>query len=72
MLVVSVLVMLSLFAADAVTFPDAFQLTARWANYVLAPIVLVLAFEPARDLVARWRRGGDLAQERKTPVGNAS
>ena len=72
MLVVSVLAMASLFAADAVTFPDAFQLTARWANYVLAPIVLVLAFEPARDLVARWRRGGDLAQERQTPVGNAS
>jgi alpha-1,6-mannosyltransferase len=72
MLVVSVLAMLSLFAADAVTFPDAFQLTARWANYVLAPIALVLAFEPARDLVARWRRGGDLAQERETPVGNAS
>jgi hypothetical protein len=72
MLVVSVLAMASLFAADAVTFPDAFQLTARWANYVLAPIVLVLAFEPARDLVARWRRGGDLAQDRQTPVGNAS
>ena len=72
MLVVSVLAMASLFAADAVTFPDAFQLTARWANYVLAPIVLVLAFEPAKDLVARWRRGGDLAQERQTPVGNAS
>ena len=72
MLVVSVLAMASLFAADAVTFPDAFQLTARWANYVLAPIVLVLAFEPARDLVARWRRGGDLAQERQNPVGNAS
>ena len=52
--------------------PDAFQLTARWANYVLAPIVLVLAFEPARDLVARWRRGGDLAQDRQTPVGDAS
>ena len=72
MLVVSVLAMASLFAADAVTFPDAFQLTARWANYVLAPIVLVLAFEPASDLVARWRRGGDLAQERETRVGNAS
>ena len=72
MLVVSVLAMASLFAADAVTFPDAFQLTARWANYVLAPIVLVLAVEPARDLVARWRRGGDLAQDRETPIGNAS
>jgi alpha-1,6-mannosyltransferase len=72
MIVVSVLAMASLFAADAVTFPDAFQLTARWANYVLAPIVLVLAFEPARDLVARWRRGGDLAQDRRTPVRNAS
>jgi hypothetical protein len=63
MLVVSVLAMVSLFAADAVTFPDAFQVSARWANYVLAPIVLVLAFEPARDLLTRWRRGGDLAHD---------
>ena len=62
----SILLMLSLFAADAVTFPDGFQLSARWANYVLAPIVLVLAIAPVRDLIARLRGRAGLTEELAT------
>ncbi len=60
LIAVSMLQTLSLIAADGELFPVVHQDQAMIAYYVLAPLVLLLAVVPARDLIRRLRRGSPL------------
>ena len=60
----SVIGMLSLVVADARLFPEAFQVVARVANHVIAPVVFLVAIWMLVRLTRSLRRGESLAVSR--------